>query len=745
MYMTSICRIGRVPMNNGSNNMNNQFNNNINNDVGNQCNNNINNQNNNTSIKQRKDDKNKTTLMILIPIIIIMVLAGLLIILGIAFVIIFPLISSWFSDNFASSTTQAYTETTEYVENQDDYTVFIYMIGTDLESRVTEDSNELYAAASNDLMEMAKCTYGDNVNIVLQTGGCSNWGFNFMSDGEVQRFELMGDGSGNMVELDNLGSVSMADSKTLSDFITWGRKSYPANHYALIFWDHGGSIPIAYGCDELYSGESLEPSDIAAALNTSQTHFDFIGFDACLMGTLENAYALSAYCDYIIASETTEPGTGYDYSRWITALGSNPNADTETICKAIIDDYSASLANVDVSYNQSLIATKYINPVYASYESLMSNADLNTASGGYTNLFTARSDSAEFTYTDTIDLYSFANYFTSTEAATLKSAIEKAVVYTKGNMDYAHGLAAYFPYSYPALYPEVRDELNAIGYNENIINSLDDYMSVYSYYISTTYSDYDISAVTSASWYDASMVEQYSGSTYVLSASASNNYMLAAKEDGDHYVIPVTSDDWSHIARIETAIYFHDADGYWIMGNDDLHWNDDNGNIIADFPSFWMVIDTQTVYYEGLTAYTDSDTNLQYANGQVYAYLNGNPDDVIAILIYWNNSMEGDGEIVGYYKVDKNTLESDGILNHFADSDYVNFLYKYMSNSSSEVTLKTLGDAHYLSSNKFFPIYGPAHNFDSLLTEAPMGISNVIVTDVYGGQYQTDLHYETDY
>ncbi|MCR5235609.1 MAG: hypothetical protein K6E34_00220 [Lachnospiraceae bacterium] len=37
-------------------------------------------------------------------------------------------------------------------------------------------------------------------------------------------------------------------------------------------------------------------------------HFDFIGFDACLMATVETAYMLSPYADYMIASEEFEPG-----------------------------------------------------------------------------------------------------------------------------------------------------------------------------------------------------------------------------------------------------------------------------------------------------------------------------------------------------------------------------------------------------------------------------------------------------
>ncbi len=49
----------------------------------------------------------------------------------------------------------------------DDVTIMVYMCGTDLESRS--------GMATSDLQEMAAATYGNNVKILVYTGGCSSW------------------------------------------------------------------------------------------------------------------------------------------------------------------------------------------------------------------------------------------------------------------------------------------------------------------------------------------------------------------------------------------------------------------------------------------------------------------------------------------------------------------------------------------------------------------------------------------
>ena len=82
----------------------------------------------------------------------------------------------------------------------------------------------------------------------------------------------------------------MGDPQTLVDFVSWGVKEFPAQHYALMLWDHGSSwAGIAFDDTDGEKGISLPELD--AALRTSSnpdrrsSKLDLIGFDACLMAS----------------------------------------------------------------------------------------------------------------------------------------------------------------------------------------------------------------------------------------------------------------------------------------------------------------------------------------------------------------------------------------------------------------------------------------------------------------------------
>ncbi len=38
----------------------------------------------------------------------------------------------------------------------------------------------------------------------------------------------------------NIGEVNMGDPQSLVDFVQWAKQNYPADHYCLVLWDHGG-------------------------------------------------------------------------------------------------------------------------------------------------------------------------------------------------------------------------------------------------------------------------------------------------------------------------------------------------------------------------------------------------------------------------------------------------------------------------------------------------------------------------
>ena len=227
----------------------------------------------------------------------------------------------------------------------------VYMCGTDLESRS--------GMATRDLAEMAKANIGSNVHVVVYTGGCSRWNNNIISTGKNQIYEVHSGGLKRVVDDD--GNRAMTDPETLSRFIRFCGENYPANRNMLILWDHGGGSVSGYGYDETKrSSGSMTLDGINKALKNGRVQFDVVGFDACLMATLETGLMLEPYADYMVASEETEPGIGWYYTNWLTKLSNNTSMPTVEIGKNIVDDFvstcssqcagqSATLSVVDVA------------------------------------------------------------------------------------------------------------------------------------------------------------------------------------------------------------------------------------------------------------------------------------------------------------------------------------------------------------------------------------------------------------
>ena len=161
----------------------------------------------------------------------------------------------------------------------------------------------------------------------------------------------------------------MSEASTLEAFINFCAENYPAEKYDLILWDHGGGPVDGFGSDEHYEYESgksyvMHFDSIADALAHNKvtdtdsdgkpdSKFDFVDFDACLMGSIELTLGLADYADYYIASADTEPGYGQyygpcegKYKGWLDELGDpakddlyNGDNGTFEIGKVIVDDF----------------------------------------------------------------------------------------------------------------------------------------------------------------------------------------------------------------------------------------------------------------------------------------------------------------------------------------------------------------------------------------------------------------------
>ena len=331
---------------------------------------------------------------------------------------------------------------------KDTVTVMIYMCGTDLESK--------YGMGTSDLGEMVKATISDKVNVIVETGGCRAWKNNIVSSSVNQIYQVQ---TGGLRRLESdFGKSYMTDPDNLASFIQYCKKNFPADRNILIFWDHGGGSLSGYGYDEKQgsgfgvSADTMTLPEIKAALQKGGCVFDWIGFDACLMATLETAMVCNDYADYMIASEESEPGTGWYYTDWLTQLSKNTSVSTESIGKTIVDTFvtASQRAQANAQVTLSVVDLAKMSGTVPQALRNFSAATTNLIKGNnFKQVADARANARQFarqSRINQVDLIDLCERIGTAESKTLAAALKGCVAYNKSTMTRAYGVSVYFPY-----------------------------------------------------------------------------------------------------------------------------------------------------------------------------------------------------------------------------------------------------------------------------------------------------------
>ena len=516
---------------------------------------------------------------------------------------------------------------------QDEMTILVYMCGTDLESRS--------GMATKDLTEMTRANLSSNIHLLVYTGGCSRWNNNIISSSKNQIYEVRSGGVKCLVADD--GSAAMTDPNNLARFIQWGAKNYPANRYGLILWDHGGGSVSGYGYDEKNQRSgSMALDGIYRALKQGGLQFDFVGFDACLMATLETGLMLDDYADYMIASEETEPGIGWYYTEWLSKLSANPSMPTVELGRNIVDDFvrtcasqcpgqSATLSVVDIA-ELAATAPEAMRDFSRSMTQLIQN-------DGFQQVSNARNGSREFarsTAIDQIDLVHFAYNLGNSEGKALAKALQGAVKYnrTSSNMSNAYGLSIYFPYRKTKNVDKAVQTYEAIGMDASYSQCIREFASMevsgqvaaggtnnpYASLLGGGYSSASSSSVdlgsilgsflgggdySSISGLDSSNTGFLFGRSMSTEDTASyiaGNHFDAsalswtANEAGEQ-VIALPEEQWTMVEGLALNLFLDDGEGYLDLGQDAVFSFDEAGNLLAPQERSWVAINNHPVAY----------------------------------------------------------------------------------------------------------------------------------------------------
>ena len=94
----------------------------------------------------------------------------------------------------------------------DTWTIFVYLCGSDLESRIFFGGG----MATDDIEEMCKASASNNVRFVIETGGCSFWHHDSIDSDFLYRYVVE---KGKLKSAGEAKQASMGKTSTLTKFL----------------------------------------------------------------------------------------------------------------------------------------------------------------------------------------------------------------------------------------------------------------------------------------------------------------------------------------------------------------------------------------------------------------------------------------------------------------------------------------------------------------------------------------------
>ncbi|MFV0464792.1 MAG: clostripain-related cysteine peptidase [Lachnospiraceae bacterium] len=363
------------------------------------------------------------------------------------------------------------SENSNQKNEEGSWAIYWYMCGSDLES----DGG----FATKDLEEMLSVTLPENVQIIIETGGTTVWQNDLISADELGRYLYAGN---TLSKISAEPDANMSDPETLTDFLQFCNANYPAEHQVVILWDHGGGSLGGVICDEREKGDAMQLYELSNVFNSaaaSSGKYEIIGFDACLMATIDTMDAIDEYAKYMVASEENEPGCGWEYAGLLSTFSQEIITDGSILGRAICDSFyegcekeqsesMATLSLLDLSKAPAMIEAyknlgdeALLNGVMEQnqYFSEFGNTALNSENYGGNN-----DQTGYFNMMDIGDFLSISgtSLFPETGEQAMNALQDLVLYQIKGELrSRANGLSCYYSYDgstdYFQLYTEIAD------------------------------------------------------------------------------------------------------------------------------------------------------------------------------------------------------------------------------------------------------------------------------------------------
>ena len=560
-----------------------------------------------------------------------------------------------------------------------------------------DGDNDLESAAIDDFLEMSNVGSTDNVSIIVLfdrwngTGSSDDTSYGDWTDARIF-YITTGLEPYDYKCNESWGEVNMGDPETLFRFINYSVRNYPADHYALIIWDHGLSYQ-GTCLDQDSGNDILDLYELREALEEANqklgVSIDVLGFDACIMGMLEVAYSVRNYVKFVVFSQEAISEYGWPYDAILGELVSNSSMTPRYLSVVIVDEYISfysSPFHPDTNATLSAInVTATVIDVFPRLNRLVGYL-LRFYSIYGADIEYAMNNAEVFWYYWIVDLEHFLRILKNRVSNTTLigliddtiNAIEGSVVH-RGNLTEhrnAYGLSIYLPAEYRPDYVYIESSIHQ-QWDEFVRKIADRDPGVWFYDIRLNGTDDDGDGFLDSDIYmylDLDTENMYNLTIRVYGTSGGNEYFMGFSRENP--VSGANSDD-----TISIQIGAPSKDIYDLR----VEVYDTNGVMVNSF------------YY-----YCDMDIIGVKLNKTEYM-----PDDVppsISVLYPENNSVINKLEVTfvvnisDNVKVDKVLVYVNGSLKYQFDTIIYNFTIQFESYGTYVITIKAIDTTDNMNS-----------------------------------------------
>lgn len=366
-----------------------------------------------------------------------------------------------------------------------DYTIMFYMCASSLENDDSSsgggwwNSTRASGAAdpalfTADILEILSVNLPDSVKVIIETGGTTKWGMKStyldgatsISNTKLQRWEV----SNNKLKLiETLNTNHMADQDSYESFLKWGLKDYSAEQMGVVISGHGGGIAgCAYDDNYTYNyggyeyEHVLNCSEIATATknalaSSDRDKFTWMGFDCCLMASADIASVLADYFEYMVASQESELGEGWDHDNYMNLLVSDPCTEPTVLLPQIAKSFVKAGHDTYCSLREKCLQTLSVLDLSKmnDFVTAFNNYVSNTGSSSYSKYKAAFKNAYNSFGEGVYGLVDFSSYldkletqFSGISTSSIRTALSNVVIaneYCSRYITKPCGLNAFLP------------------------------------------------------------------------------------------------------------------------------------------------------------------------------------------------------------------------------------------------------------------------------------------------------------